>query len=152
MIGVFCMFSGLSHRDALSAPPYPLKSLLERAEHVFIVRPSSRTNTNATFEITEVLRGNHLKSLTLSYSPYGPEFPEHTSGLLLFSQGDDYWGKPESVLRVRQPIKGQASYRGWILENEPGDSTKELERLRELVKTAPYRSNINGPKSIKSPE
>jgi len=38
------------------------------------------------------------------------------------------------------------------LENGPGDSAKELERLRELVKTVPYRPNINGTKSDNSPE
>jgi hypothetical protein len=70
----------------------------------------------------------------------------------LFSQGDDYWGKAESVLSVGQPITGQASYRGWILESGPGDSAKDLERLRQLIKAVPYRSNEYGKKSDKSLE
>ncbi len=134
--GFLCMFSALSPRVALSGSGYSLESLLRRAKHVFIVRLGSRTSTNATFEVTEVLRGDNLKSLTLSYSPYNGAFPTRTSGLLLYSQGDDYWGKPELVLSLGEPIKCQVSYCGWILESSPVDSPEKLESLRELVKKA----------------
>lgn len=134
--GFILVFSALAPDTALSAPAYPLESLLERAENVFIVRVSSRTHTRVTFEVTEVLRGDKLKSLTLSHSPYDDEFPKEPRSLLLFSQGDDYWGKPKPLLSIGQPTKGQASYCGWILWSSTADNGAALESLRKLVKQA----------------
>lgn len=130
---------------ALSAPRYPLEGLLRRAKHVLIVNLTSRTSTNVTFQITKVLRGDDkLKTITLDHTVSDHEFFRGTEGLLLFSQGDNYTGEPKSVLRIHQPMKGQASYCGWILEGVPAGGTNDLERLREIVKKAPYEPDKYG--------
>ena len=122
--------------------PHPLGSLLRRAETVLVVRITSHTETNAAFEVAHVPRGDAtLQQLALSHTRAGRELPKNTRGLLLFSQGDNCWGLPKDSFQVGQPIKGQASYRGWILLDGPGESEEELRRLKELV---PHLSWIDG--------
>ncbi|HUT12404.1 MAG TPA: hypothetical protein VMY42_18035, partial [Thermoguttaceae bacterium] len=103
------------------------------------MRLASHTETNAVFEVTQVLRGDaKLQELSLSRTRAGRDLPENTRGLLLFSQGDNYWGPPKDSFQVGQGIKGQSAYRGWILMDGPGESKEELQRLKELVKQNPY--------------
>ncbi|HUT12586.1 MAG TPA: HEAT repeat domain-containing protein [Thermoguttaceae bacterium] len=125
--------------------PHPLGSLLGRAETVLVVRMASHTETNAVFEVAQVLRGDAtLQKLSLSHTRAGRELPKKTRGLLLFSQGDNHWGPPKDSFQVGQPVKGQASYRGWILLDGPGESKEELKRLKQLVEQNPYKPDLHG--------
>jgi len=127
------------------SPPYPLGSLFRRAETVLIVNMSSDTDTDASFEVTQILRGDaKLQRLSLGRSLAGRDLPKNTQSLLLFSQGDNYWGPPKDSFQVGQGIKGQASYRGWILMDGPGQSTEKLDRLKELLKQNPYKPDLHG--------
>lgn len=133
------------------SPAHPLGSLLGRAETVLVVRMASRTETNAVFEVTQVLRGDaKLQKLSLGRSLAGRDLPKNTQSLLLFSQGDNYWGPPKDSFQAGQPIKGQASYRGWILIHGPGQSKEELQRLKQLVKQNPYKPDLHGKSSDKN--
>jgi len=115
------------------------------------VRIASHTETNAVFEVVQVLRENaQLQKLSLSHTRAGRELPNNTRGLLLFSQGDNYWGPPRDSFQVGQPAKGQASYRGWILMDGPGESKEELDRLRQLVKQNPFKPDLHGKSSDKA--
>jgi len=130
---------------------YPLRELLKRAETVLVVRMSSRTDKNAVFEVAHVLRGDpKLQKFSLSRKPHsGLGLPDHTRGLLLFSQGDNYRGEPKGSYQVGQSVKAQRIYRGWILMDGPGESKEELDRLKELVKENPYKPDLHGKSSDK---
>ncbi|MFA6561146.1 MAG: hypothetical protein WCV00_04495 [Verrucomicrobiia bacterium] len=144
ILGFILLFSMLSPRDAFSSLPWPLEALLGRAEYVFIVRVASRTSTNTTFEVTEVLRGDALKSLTLNHELGMRALTRHTSDILLFSQGDPYWGKPKPVVCIGQSIVGQASYCGWILWPIAINNSLKLERVKELLNKSPYKPDKYG--------
>jgi hypothetical protein len=83
-----------------------------------------------------------LQKLSLGNNHAERDFRKSTAGVLLFSQGDNYFGKPTDVFRVGQPLTGQASYRGWILTGGPGKSEKGLERLKALAKENGYKPDL----------
>jgi hypothetical protein len=138
---------------AFGAPAYRLEELLPRAKYVVVVAITSRTSTTATFQVLQIWRGDDIpKKLVLSHTHAENEFPKDTDRLLLFSQGDDFHGPPMAEFRIGQPIKGQASYRGWILGEADVRSPEGQKRVVELMEHAPYRADIYDKKSNKAAE
>ncbi|MDH3583303.1 MAG: hypothetical protein OER86_03730 [Phycisphaerae bacterium] len=115
LIVAILVLQGLG-QSVLAAPPFPLGELFRRAENIYFVRLASWTKGEAKFEITGCVRGNDkvVKLVLQQYAGEQPR-PEKPAFLLIFSQGDNHWGKPKPVFTVRQLLSGQASYRGWIL-------------------------------------
>jgi hypothetical protein len=114
-------------------------------------------------EVVEVLRGNK-GDIKGNYRLLGlGGRPEIQLGalFLVFSQGDNYWGRPEPVMSYLQLTKGQASYCGWLmypLSKTGGDGVVALlhsfklesnvpltlNRVRESVKEEGYNPNLYG--------
>jgi len=168
-----------SHPEA--APAYSLEGLLKRAEIVYVGRVSelsvekqpamlstgrgwsSISDRKIQLEVVEVLRGNK-GDIKGNYELLGlGDRPEIQLGalFLVFSQGDNYWGRPEPVISYLQQTAGQASYCGWLiypLSKTEGDgvvallhSSKlesnlplTLNRVREAVKEEGYNPNLYG--------
>jgi len=164
-----------------AAPAYSLEGLLTRAEIVYVGRVSELSlekqpamlstgeggshisDRKIQLEILEVLRGDK-GDIKGNYGLLGLEDrPEIQLGalFLVFSQGDNYWGRPEPVMSYLQLTKGQASYCGWLmypLSKTGGDgvvallhSSKlennvplTLNRVREAVRVERYNPNLNG--------
>ena len=164
-----------------AAPAYSLEGLLKRAEIVYVGRASELSlekqpamlSTGAggshiydrkiQLEVVEVLRGNK-GDIKENYGQLGlGDRLEIQLGalFLVLSQGDNYWGRPETVISYLQLTKGQASYCGWLmypLSKTGGDgvvaslhSSKlenniplTLNRVREAVREEGYNPNLYG--------
>jgi hypothetical protein len=146
---------------------YPFEGLLPRAETVFIGRIKSHSEQDVTFEITETLRGGTAQNtLTFRYSGYDDRrLSEVSTPCLVISQGDNHFGKPESIVSLGQYVKGQAGYCGWIAfpirpdgdvlyldlirtlaGQKPGENPTRLtlDKARTLIQQVPYRGNLHG--------
>jgi hypothetical protein len=159
-----------------AAPDYSLEGLLRRAEIVYVGRVSELSlekqpamlsigisDRKIQLEVVEVLRGNK-GDIKGNYGLLGlGDGPEIRLGalFLVFSQGDNYFGRPEPVMSYLQLTIGQASYCGWLmypLSKTGGDgvvallhSSKlesnvslTLNRVREAVKEEGYNPNLYG--------
>jgi hypothetical protein len=156
-----------SYHVTNAALPYPFEGLLPRAETVFIGRIKSHTAQNVTFEIMETLRGGLTQNtLTLRYSGYDDrKLSEVSTPCLVISQGDNHFGKPESIVSLGQYVKGQAGYCGWIafpirsdgdvlyldlidtrVGQKPGEKPARLtlDEAKILIQGYPYRPDLHG--------
>jgi hypothetical protein len=68
----------------------------------------------------------------------------------LFSQGDAHYGPPKAEFRIGQAVVGQASYRGWILDEAEVKSPYGRKKLLETMEHTPYQADPSD-KSNKSP-
>ena len=163
VILVFGIFV-LSSFAVKASPDYTFEGLLPRAETVFIGRITSRSDKDVTLEVTENLRGGSAqRAFTFRYDD------RRLSGvndpLLVISQGDNHFGKPQSRISLGQYPKGQAGYCGWIafpLRTDQGvvyldlirtlGDQKEgatrvrltLAKARTLIGQTPYKPDLNG--------
>jgi len=117
----------------------PLESLLKRAQNVYVVDLSTRTSSNAEFEITRTLRGNEKRKSIILKHAYGSEtFFGHDHDLLLFSQSDHTGPNPGDRFHLHQPPNDAQDYHGWILEEGPSGSAEKLLALRAAVNDAQF--------------
>jgi|SRR5262245_2652770 len=166
---------------AEAAPAYDLEGLLRRAEIVYVGRVSELSlekqpamlstgeggshisDRKIQLEVVEVLRGNKgdIKG-NYGLLGLGDRLETQPGALfLVFSQGDNYWGRPEPVMSYLQLTKGQGSYCGWLmypLSKTGGDgvvavlhSSKlenseplTLNRVKEAVRETRYNPNLYG--------
>jgi hypothetical protein len=149
-----------------ASPDYLFEWLLPRAETAFIGRITRHTEQDVSLEITERLRGDiRQNTLTFRYSAYDDRrLPELDTPFLVISQGDNYFGKPQSRISLGQHVKGQAGYCGWIAfplrvdrgvlyldlirtlagqEHTENPARLTLSKARTLIQRIPYKPDLN---------
>jgi hypothetical protein len=153
---------GFCHAE--DAPPF--EGHLPRAKFILLARIVSIEGNMITFRRIESLRGDPAPELELSFDQ-GNSFPMKVGGeVLLFSQGDDRFGKPRPVLD--RPMDGLQGWRGWtplpvikvgdqvfagsiwsfvdglsLSDEASGVSCLRLSRIKGLIRRFPYNPKIN---------
>ena len=129
---------------APAAPNYPLEILLLRSETVFIGRVSTATDEKVILTVSKVLRGsNQLMNGNLAFRrDSGGSPPTKGATFFVLSQGDNHFGKPEQIISIGQPSKGQAGYRGWIMLPIIREEKTEIVGLIGSSKVKAYRGML----------
>lgn len=128
---------------SVAAGAFPMESLLERAEYVYVGAISRSASNLVTIEIREALRGN-TNNIPKMFEWQGEwQIPPPTDGTvcLVISQGDDRFGKPKPVMSFGQGSLGQCCYTGWMLNPiKKGDSSEIVEHAFSISQKAPWGS------------
>ncbi len=157
-------FACVGFCSAEDAPPF--EGHLPRAEFILLARIVSIEGNMITFRRIESLRGDSAPELELSFDQ-GKSLQMKVGGaVLLFSQGDDRFGKPKPVLE--RPMDGLLGWRGWtplpvikvgdqvfagniwsvvdglpLSDEASGVSCLRLSRIKGLIRRFPYNPKIN---------
>jgi hypothetical protein len=144
----------LASPAASASTNYPLAILLERAKTVVLVTLEAHDATTATFACVTLYRGTFERHQTFQLEDDDDQaLPKGVKQFIAFSQGDDA-NPPTNQLEVRQYVKGQGGYRGWIVypvvrrhghdivePDASGEAPTSLDDLRDLLDHHPYRKH-----------